>query len=83
MNTKLTLSIDKKVIERAKRYAKKKNVSLSTLIESYLKKTSMEGNDESAFSPLVKSLSGVIRIPKNFDHKNAYSDYLSDKYSSK
>jgi len=29
---------------------------------------------------LVESLSGVISFEKNFDEKNAYSDYLIDKY---
>ncbi|MEM7660505.1 MAG: DUF6364 family protein, partial [Bacteroidota bacterium] len=36
MNTKLTLTIEKSVIEKAKAYAKKSGRSLSDLIESYL-----------------------------------------------
>ncbi|MEM6806223.1 MAG: DUF6364 family protein [Bacteroidota bacterium] len=36
MNTKLTLSLNKEVIEQAKKYAKTHNVSLSSLIENYL-----------------------------------------------
>ena len=36
MNTKLTLNLDKGVIEEAKSYAKENNVSLSKLIENYL-----------------------------------------------
>ena len=36
MDTKLTLSLDKSVIEQAKDYAKSNKVSLSRLIESYL-----------------------------------------------
>ncbi|MFI5124447.1 MAG: DUF6364 family protein [Chitinophagales bacterium] len=42
MNSKLTPSLDKKVFERAKKYAKKKNTSLSKLIETYLNKTSSQ-----------------------------------------
>ena len=37
MNTKLTLTIDQSVIEKAKKYAKEKERSLSDLIENYLK----------------------------------------------
>ncbi len=37
MDTKLTLSIDKIVIERAKKYAKQERRSLSDIIENYLK----------------------------------------------
>jgi predicted HicB family RNase H-like nuclease len=36
MDTKLTLKLDHAIIEQAKLYAKKKNTSLSKLIESYL-----------------------------------------------
>ena len=37
MNTKLTLTIERDIIERAKNYAKDKNRSLSDIIENYLK----------------------------------------------
>lgn len=37
MNTKLTLTIEREIIERAKNYAKEKNRSLSDIIENYLK----------------------------------------------
>ena len=80
MDTKLTLSLDKKVIEEAKKYAKRKNISLSKLIESYLNKVSGEKKEGPAISPLVKSLSGVLTLPKGSDHKKGYSDYLSGKY---
>ena len=42
MNTKLTLSLNKSIIERAKRYAKRNNQSLSQIIESYLEKVTSE-----------------------------------------
>ncbi len=79
----MTLSLDKKVIEQAKKYARKKNISLSKLIEAYLRKTSLPEKEEPAISPLVKSLSGVIKLPKEFNYKKGYSDYLSDKYKTK
>jgi len=83
MDSKLTLSLDKKIIERAKKYAKKKNISLSKLIEAYLQKTSQQEKDELDISPLVKSLSGIIKLSKDFNHKKEYSDYLSEKYKTK
>jgi hypothetical protein len=83
MDAKLTLSLDKKIIARAKRYAKKKNISLSKLIEAYLNKASQQEKDESLISPLVKSLSGVIKIPKNIDAKKEYGDFLSEKYGAR
>ncbi|WP_335966975.1 DUF6364 family protein [Galbibacter sp. PAP.153] len=43
MNTKLTLTIEKEIIERAKNYAKEKNRSLSDIIENYLKMLTEKG----------------------------------------
>ncbi|WKN42377.1 DUF6364 family protein [Tunicatimonas pelagia] len=37
MNTKLTLTIEKEIIEIAKKYAKEKGQSLSEMVENYLK----------------------------------------------
>ena len=37
MTTKLTLTIEEKVISSAKKYAQKKGKSLSNLVENYLK----------------------------------------------
>lgn len=80
MDTKLTLKLDGDIIEQAKTYAKKKNTSLSKLIESYLGLlVSPKENQE--VTPLVKSLSGVINLPKNFDLKKDYKKHLLDKYS--
>ena len=79
MNTKLTLTLEKEIIEQAKLYAKQKGRSLSDLIENYLK--SLVGNqDKKKLSPRVKKLLGSISLPANFDHKKAYGDYLSNKY---
>jgi hypothetical protein len=79
MNTKLTLKLDNSIIELAKNYAKNKNTSLSKLIESYLGKL-VEPNESYEITPLVKSLSGVIDLPKNFDYKKEYKTHLLNKY---
>lgn len=83
MDTKLTLSLDKKVIEQAKRYARKKNISLSKLIEGYLDKVSAQEKEEPFISPLVRSLSGVAPLPRGFDPKKGYGDFLARKYKIK
>lgn len=80
MDKKLTLSLNQRVIEKAKEYAKSNRVSLSKLIESYLSSLTNPSNEEKEITPLVKSLSGVIDLPSNFDEKASYSDYLSGKY---
>jgi hypothetical protein len=80
MDKKLTLSLDGTVIEKAKTYAKSNNISLSKLIESYLTTLTKRKRNETNITPLVESLSGVIRLDENFDVKNAYAEYLIEKY---
>ncbi|MBF9254279.1 hypothetical protein I2I11_13320 [Pontibacter sp. 172403-2] len=80
MDTKLTLVLDKQVIERAKSYAAAKKTSLSKLIESYLDSVTAAEKTKEDISPLVKSLSGVITIPKDFDYKDKYASHLAKKY---
>lgn len=80
MDKKLTLSLNQSIIESAKIYAKTNNISLSKLIESYLTTLTRKSKKKSEITPLVKSLSGVIEIPLDFNEKEAYSEYLIEKY---
>ncbi|TXC82088.1 DUF6364 family protein [Luteibaculum oceani] len=80
MDRKLTLSLDQSVIERAKKYAKANNISVSKLIESYLKSLTSTKRNSTEITPLVKSLSGVISLDKKVDIKKDYTDYLTSKY---
>lgn len=80
MDTKLTLNVDKDIVEKAKVYAKSHKISLSQLIESYLASLISKKSREIEITPLVKSLSGVIELDKDFDYKNRYTDYLMEKY---
>ncbi|KAA3644500.1 MAG: hypothetical protein DWP98_12040 [Bacteroidetes bacterium] len=80
MDKKLTLSLDKSIIESAKNYAKSNNISLSKLIESYLTTLTKRKRSSTEITPLVESLSGVINLDEDFDVKDAYTDYLIEKY---
>ena len=80
MDKKLTLSLDGTIIESAKTYAKSNNTSLSKLIESYLAMLTNRKKNATNITPLVESLSGVISLEKDFDIKDAYSDFLIEKY---
>lgn len=81
MNTKLTLTIEDAVIKKAKKYAADQERSLSDIIENYLKAiTSREKTAESEYPPIVKSLKGSFKAPKNLDYKKELAKILSDKY---
>jgi hypothetical protein len=82
MAIKLTLALDEGVIDRAKQYARKKNTSISKLVENFLGKVAgKEENSEMEISPLVKKLSGVLVLPDDFDPKKEYRDHLLGKFS--
>ena len=80
MDTKLTLNVDRVVIGKAKEYAKSRKISLSKLIESYLASLIKKKSQEPEITPLVESLSGIIKLDKRFNHKEGYTDYLIEKY---
>jgi hypothetical protein len=85
MDTKLTLKLDKNVIEKAKIYAAEHKHSLSFMIENYLKAvTSIEKteiNEDFKISEFVKSISiGNGEISPDFDYKKERQDYLIEKY---
>lgn len=81
MNTKLTLTIERSIIEKAKRYARKRERSLSDLVENYLKALTNESEiNEETLTPTVKSLRGSFKLPENFDYKKELTHRLSEKY---
>jgi hemerythrin superfamily protein len=84
MDTKLTIKLDKQVIERAKEYSLSNKKSLSRLIEAYLKSLinhdNSDDNEEIQISPFVKSLSSGVKIPSDLDYKKEYTSHLIEKY---
>ena len=85
MDTKLTLKLDKNVIEKAKVYAAKQKISISFIVENYLNAITSaeksEAKDEVKISEFVKSISvGNGEIPVDFDYKKARQDHLIEKY---
>ena len=81
MNTKLTLTIEQTVIEKAKRYAKRKGHSLSDIIENYLRIiTNDDCKSMIEITPIVKSLRGSFKAPSDFDYKKELTKSLSKKH---
>lgn len=79
MTTKLTLTVEKTVIERAKSYAKKTGRSLSELIENYLE-TITEENNNSDLSPKLQKLVGSVKLPADFDEKKELRSAIEKKH---
>lgn len=82
MNTKLTLTIEKEVIEVAKEYAKERGQSLSEMVENYFKLVTVSRRkiSENQLSPKVRKLRGIIKVDEKIDHKQTLAEELSKKY---
>lgn len=82
MNTKLTLTIEKEVIEIAKEYAKDKGLSLSEMVENYFKFVTVKRKKikEKQLSTKVRKLRGIIKTDENLDYKKILTEELSKKY---
>lgn len=80
MTTKLTLSVDRAIIDKAKRYAQEHDRSLSEIVAKYL--DYLTGDAESAIDidPEILDLSDEIPIEQLGDSDDAKYSYLRDKY---
>jgi hypothetical protein len=79
MNTKLTLSMNSKTIELAKKYAEKKGVSLSRLVEEYFGKITSPRLSKTQKS--LMELKGILgSVPPDFDYKKAVRDHVYEKH---
>ena len=79
MNTKLTLSLEEKVIAEAKNIAKKNGKSLSSLIENYLKSLIQQKDLGHQIAPEVKKLVGRVK-PIDENYKDAIADEIFNKF---
>lgn len=80
MDSKLTLSLNKDVIEKAKIYAQSRNISLSRLIENFLLSISSKISPAEEITAYVKSLSGIIEEKNTKNYRKSYSGHLAKKY---
>lgn len=81
MTTKLTLTVEKDTIDKAKLYAKNTGRSLSDLIEKYLENLTLEKSQVDTLSPKLKKIIGRVKLPKDFDEKEELKKYFEQKHS--
>lgn len=83
MLTKLTLTIDENIVERAKEFAQEKNKSVSRIVEEYLRNISTENTivaySKKLESPITDSLVGMFR-DSGKDYKLMLEEERLEKY---
>ncbi len=78
MTTKLTLSISEEVVKNAKKAAKKKNTSVSKIVEDYLRKVSKSLSDKSITETIFENAPNVKTVRGT--EKNILANKLKQKY---
>ena len=80
--------MEDEVIYNAKIYAKKKEESLSSLVENYLKAVAVTSKlvnpkkpNSIKTSSLIEKHRGIISIPEDYDYKKEIGLYLVKKYN--
>lgn len=80
MTTKLTLSVERRVVQKAKQYARTQNTSLSRIITEYLRYLTADVSEDNDFDPIVLEIADEIPL----DHLPVSDEpkylYLKDKY---
>jgi len=74
--SKLTLSVDDRIVARAKRYAAGRGVSISRMVEAYLASVTEPPSPSERDTPILRSLRGSL---KKADLAS-YKKYLAAKY---
>ncbi len=73
---KLTLSVDDRVVSRAKQYAKKQGVSVSKMVETYLAAVAEPRSRATDGAPILRSVRGILKKADIGD----YRKHLAAKY---
>ncbi|MDZ4656023.1 MAG: DUF6364 family protein [Bythopirellula sp.] len=78
MQTKLTLRLEEKLIQHAKRYAAATGKSLSQVVGEYFTLLQTTSSSSEKMTPTVKKLRGSLN--KSEVSEEGYHEYLSGKY---
>lgn len=84
METKLTLKLDADLIEKAKKYAKRHDESLSKVVENFfrfLPEDEKKQTNDIEITPWVKSLSSKVSYDPDEDLKELKYQRLKEKYN--
>ncbi|MBI2411520.1 MAG: hypothetical protein HYV32_06540 [Candidatus Kerfeldbacteria bacterium] len=82
MNVKLTLKMDKTIIEEVKEFSAAHDISVSKLVEQFFRTITKEKNHptKQPVSGIVAELLGIIPQNTAKEYRTEYTDYLTKKY---
>ena len=82
METKLTLRMDKNIINAAKRFAREHHTSLSSLVADYFRRLVMNNTREQQPTPILAEITGVLKKTSGSreNWQEEYHQHIEEKY---
>ena len=81
--SKLTLTAPKEIIAMAEEQARRENTSISAMFVNFIKSKNRILAEQRApreIAPITKSLTGIVKLPEDFDERDFMTDILSEKH---
>jgi len=80
--TRLALSMDESVVERARRLAEARNTSISKLFVSFVCLMEEVGATSDELPPLTRRALGLakVKVPVDWNYRDVLTDALAEKY---
>ena len=78
---RLTLSLDERVAEEAKRLAKQSGRSVSAMFSHFVLAMSRVEKTSPNIGPLTRKASGVVSLPKGKTEREVLQEALLEKYA--
>jgi hypothetical protein len=78
--TKLTLSVEEDVVEKAKHIAAANKTSVSAMFSQFVHSMADSRGRGPKIGPLTRKLTGVAKLPPGKDYKEVLADALAEKY---
>ena len=81
--TKLTLSVEESVVEKAKKTAQANGTSVSAMFSQFIESMSNGRAAAPKIGRLTRKLSGIVKLPAGKDYKELLTDALLERHGRK
>ena len=87
MTTKLTLSIDSKVLAKARRISKLRKTSISAMVAHYIASIHEDEQSEEPLAPLTQRVLEIGQnlkpVPADWDYRDELADIIAERHDAK
>jgi post-segregation antitoxin (ccd killing protein) len=81
--TKLTLSVDEKLIEKAKKIARQRGTNVSTLFSQYIETLAQQSQADqkpASLPPVTQSAVGIAELPRGASYREVIGKAIARRY---